>query len=264
MYGGVIAYQAMRRVLCTPTVVTFHGSDLLGERLSHTTRRMIASCGIRASWAAARKATGIVTVSEALKSSLPKYVDRRKVRVIPCGIDVEMFKPLDRNQCRNRLGWQPHIFHILFAANTGNPVKRPELARAGVDALLRMGISAELHYLRSVPYEEVPVWINAGDCLLLTSLHEGSPTIVKEALACNLPIVSVDVGDVAERIQGIAGCHLAPPDPTGLADKLLMVYSGIRQVAGREHVQELSLDSVARRLEEFYHEICASNPNGRV
>ncbi len=261
MYGGIISFQATRIAANTPTVVTFHGSDLFGERLSGMTRRMIAGCGVRASWAAARRASGIVTVSDALKRSLPEDVDRGKVRVIPCGIDIGLFKPLDRDVCRNKLGWKPDGFHILFAANTNNPIKRPELARAAVNALFAVGISAELHSLCRIPYDEVPVWINASDCLVLTSLNEGSPTIIKEALACNLPVVSVDVGDVRERIRGIEGCHLAPPDPTELASKLWMVYSGRRSVSGRERMQEFSLDSIARRLVMFYCDTLASHMN---
>src|SRR5262249_21571513 len=126
MYGGIISYQATRIAANTPTIVTFHGSDLFGECLSGMTRRMSAGIGVLASWAAARRASGIVTVSESLKRSLPEDVDRGKVRVIPCGIDIGLFKPLDRNVCRNKLGWQPNTFHILFAANTDNPIKRPE------------------------------------------------------------------------------------------------------------------------------------------
>ena len=100
----------------------------------------------------------------------------------------------------HRLGWDPKRFHVLFATS-GNPVKRPELAQAAVGELCRMGVQAEIHLLQDLPNSVVPVWINGSDVLLLTSLHEGSPTIVKECLACNLPIVSVDVGDVAERIE---------------------------------------------------------------
>ena len=78
----------------------------------------------------------------------------------------------------------------------------------------RLGIDAEMHHLSGVPNDHVPIWLNASDVVLLTSLHEGSPTIIKEALACNRPVVSVDVGDVRERIRGVDGCFLARPDPT--------------------------------------------------
>jgi teichuronic acid biosynthesis glycosyltransferase TuaC len=97
--------------------------------------------------------------------------------------------------------------------------------------------------------------------VLLTSLHEGSPTIIKEALACNVPVVSVDVGDVCERIQGIAGCYLAVPEPRDLADKLLLVHTGSRRVKSRSHIQALSLERTALRLKEFYGEVVTGFSN---
>jgi teichuronic acid biosynthesis glycosyltransferase TuaC len=109
-----------------------------------------------------------------------------------------------------------------------------------------------------VPHEEVPVWLNASDVVLLTSLHEGSPNIVKEALACNIPVVSVDVGDVRERIQGIEGCYLVDPEPGDLAAKLQMVHAGSRRVVSRIKIQELSLERVALQLKKFYSEVLVS------
>ena len=115
-----------------------------------------------------------------------------------------------------------------------------------------------MHYLRRVPYNQVPVWLNASDVLLLTSLHEGSPTIIKEALACNVPVVSVDVGDVRERIKEIQGCYLALPDPNELAGKLCLVYSGARRVAGHLKMQEFSLQRIALQLKMLYEEVLLS------
>src|SRR5262249_27340178 len=155
--------------------------------------------------------------------------------------------------CRQRLGWHPDRFHVLFPTNSGHPVKRPALAAAAIVVLNQLGIATELHGLCNMPNEEVPIWINACDALLLTSLHEGSPTIVKEALACNLPVVSVDVGDVRERIQGVTGCHLAVAEPNDLASKLRLVQRGPQRIDGRATIQPLSIHCIARRLEEFYH-----------
>jgi len=255
MYGGVMAEEVTRAVKDRPTVVTFHGSDLLGENLSGSLRKLIARCGVLASWAAARRASGIVVVSKVVQRALPRIADRSKVRVIPCGIDLDRFKPLSRDSCRTRLGWSADCFHILFQSDSGDPVKRPGLAHAAVGALKRSGIHAEMHQLRGVPNNEVPDWLNASDVVLLTSLHEGSPTIIKEALACDLPVVSVDVGDVRERIQDVAGCYLALPEPADLAEKLRMVHHGPKRGAGRIKMQDLSLERVALRLREFYGEL---------
>jgi glycosyltransferase involved in cell wall biosynthesis len=128
--------------------------------------------------------------------------------------------------------------------------------------LIEAGIDAELHVLKGVPNDEVPVWLNASDVILVTSWSEGSPTIVKEALACNRPVVSVAVGDVAAKIGGISGCHVAAADRVALADKMKLVYDGPRQVRGRERMADQSLEPTAKRLREFYEEVIARRAVG--
>ena len=261
MYGGVMAWLVTNAVRTQPTIVTFHGSDLLGENLAGPWRRLIAGLGVKCSKRSAHRAAGVVVVSPSLRDVLPATVSRSRIRVIPCGIDVNRFVPLDRDECRRQLGWSSDRFVVLFNSNGGDPVKRPALAYAAVDALRRAGVAAELRELRGRPYAEMPTFLNAGDVLLLTSRHEGSPTIVKEALACNLPVVSVDVGDVRQRIEGIAGCYLAEPDPTDLAIRLEMVAAGPRRVEGRPAIASLSIETVAEELRTFYLDVCnASSP----
>jgi len=254
MYGGIMAERITHHIKNIPVVVTFHGSDLLGEKLSGPVRQMIAGLGVRCSGRAAKRARGIIVVSRVLLAALPREIDQSKVKVIPCGIDLDRFKPLDKNICRARLGWDANRFHVLFSGSR-DPVKRPGLARAAAENLCRCGINAEIHYLRDISNAEVGAWLNASDVALLTSLHEGSPTIIKEALACNLPVVSVDVGDVAERLQGIEGCYIALPEPGDIATKLSWVYSGRRRVEGRVSVRALSLECIARQLKETYEAI---------
>jgi len=263
MYGGVMADLVTMTVRDRPTVVTFHGSDLLGEQLSGIARRVIAGFGVWSSSRAARRATGIVTVSERLQAELPTDVDRTKIRIIPCGIDLARFRPMDREACRRDLGWRPDRFHVVFPSNSGNPVKRPALARAAVAAAKQLGVPAELHYLRGVPNTDVPLWMNASDVLLLTSLHEGSPTVVKEALACNLPVVSVNVGDVDEQLRGVPGCHVAPADSRELAMRMRTVYATAPDVVAerRARVQHLSIERIAARLQHFYADVMTSFAN---
>jgi glycosyltransferase involved in cell wall biosynthesis len=265
MYGGVMADTVTRAVGDVPTVVSFCGSDLLGELLAGPIRKFISRYGVMASHKAARRATGIIVKSENLRDALPNHVDHSKVRIIPNGIDLERFRPLRQETCRARLGWDAKHFHVLFS-NSRDAVKRPDLARAAIDRVIRSGIPAELHYLCGVAHEEVPVWLNACDSLLLTSLHEGSPNIVKEALACDVPIVSVDVGDVRERIQGIDGCYIALAESGDLATKLSLVHNSSRRVSARVKMHALSLERIARRLEQLYEEILSSKrqvPGGK-
>jgi glycosyltransferase involved in cell wall biosynthesis len=252
-----------RAVADRPTIVSFCGSDLLGELLSGTLRKLIAGYGVMASHRAARRACGIVVKSKNLQDALPQDVDRSKVRIIPNGINLGRFRPLNRDECRQRLGWSGHRFHILFPTNAGDPRKRFDLASAAVEATEHAGLQAEIHQLRGVPHTEVPLWLNASDVVLLTSLHEGSPNVLKEALACNIPVVSVDVGDVRERIEGIEGCYLAAPEPGDLAAKLQMVHAGSHRVVSRMKMQALSLRRVALQLKEFYSAVLVSFKSGK-
>jgi glycosyltransferase involved in cell wall biosynthesis len=255
MYGGVMADQVTRQRGLPPTVVTYHGSDLLGENLSGLARKIISHYGVHCSRKAARRADGIIVVGRHLLKTLRAGIVADKVQVIPCGIDLERFKPIDQSTCRERLGWQPADFHVLFATSEGDPVKRPGLARAAVSLLDAKHGHVKFHVLCGTPNSEVPYWLNAADVLFLTSKHEGSPTIVKEALACGLPIVSVPVGDVPERIAGINGCHLAESEPEDLARKLDLVFKSRQRLNCGEKLLELSCQTIAAKLEQFYLDI---------
>ena len=259
MYGGALAERVTSLAGNRPIVLSLCGSDLLGERLSGTVRRIISQFGVIASHIAARRAVGIIVKSRNLEEALPATVDRSKVRIIPNGIDLERFKPLDRVECRKKLEWNPNTFHVLFPANNGDPVKQPHLAQAAIEIANRSGLNAELHQLQGVPHDEVPTWLNASDVVLLTSLHEGSPNVIKEALACEVPIVSVDVGDVRERLNGIEGCHIALQDSKDIAEKLRLVRSWGKQIAGRKAILHLSLEQISLKLERFYQEILTSH-----
>lgn len=260
MYGGVMAEQVMRHRSVCPVVVTFRGSDLLGENLSGWTRRIISHYGVLCSRRAARRADGVVVVARHLIGPLNGAVAAEKVRVIPSGIDLSRFEPMDSLACKEKLGWGKQSFNVLFASNNGDPVKRPWLARAAVDHLASLGCPAKFHHLAGIPATEVPLWLNASDALLLTSLHEGSPNIVKEAMACGLPVVSVDVGDVAERFEDVEGCHLAVAEPSALAAKLDLVWRRGTRLDRQPRLEELSILSVARKLKQFYEEIARVRP----
>ena len=265
MYGGVMANQVAHHRYGRPLMVTFHGSDLLGENFSGWMRKVISHYGVYCSRRAASAADGVVIVARHLLRALNGAVAMDKVHVIPCGIDLERFQPMDPLLCKQKLGWKADSFNVLFASSNGDPVKRPELAKAAVAQLNRSDRPPELHYLTGISNAEVPVWLNASDALLLTSVHEGSPTVVKEALACGLPVVSVDVGDVAERIEGIEGCHLARPEPADLAAKLCLVRQRGQRLdpalAGR--LNELSLLSVAQKLERCYEAVSCERSAAR-
>ena len=262
MYGGVMAEAVFRSGLDVPVVQAFCGTDLLGEEVGSPIQRFRGWVGVVCSNRVAAKAQAIVVKSKNLERALPSRVESSRVFVIPNGIDLDLFSPLDRQACRARLGWRDGIFHVVFSTPRHSDAnKRLGLAKGAIDFLNSGGLPAELHVMLEVPHSEVPMWLNAADSVLMTSHHEGSPNIIKEALACNRPVVSVDVGDVRERIQGIEGCFIAEPDAEDLAQKLKIVASGPGSVASREKMQALSIEAIARRLAMVYEAV--TNPGER-
>ena len=254
MYGGALAALGAPAARGVPRVVSFCGVDLLGARYGALRYRVRTGLGRMASLLAVRMCDQIIVKSRNLAAGLPRSIRESRTTIIPNGISPDRFRPMEEAECRLRLGWAPGRFHVLFSTtNRANEKKRLVLAEAALEALRQRGVDAELHGLWHVPHEEVPVWINASDVLLFTSREdEGSPNIVKETLACGRPVVSVDVGDVSERIEGIDGCYIAQADPHDLAAKLGNVVNGRRRVDSLGAMKDLAIDTVARRVEAVY------------
>lgn len=178
--------------------------------------------------------------------------------LLPNGVDLELFRPMDKLKARARLGWTDDYKHILFAANPARPIKNFTLAKQAVE-LLKRDSKAELHVLQGVKHADMPYLYNAADVVLLTSIAEGSPNVIKEAMACNCVIVSTDVGDVRERFGDSQACFICGHDPAEVCAKLLQALAYKGSVNTREAV--LGLDSLltARRLLSVYQEVIDSN-----
>lgn len=175
---------------------------------------------------------------------------RVKRSLIPCGIDIELFKQFDKIQSREALNMVAEKKYVLFAGAYNIPVKNAALARAAISVLP----DVELIELNGYSREQVALLLNAVDVVLMTSFTEGSPQIIKEAMACNCPVVSVPVGDVPEMIDNIEGCFISSYDPNDVAAKLKLAMSSGKLTDGRKRIVELSLDneSVAGRILEVY------------
>lgn len=254
MYGGVMADVVTRAVTDRPVVVTFYGTDLFGlPRSAPLARRLSARYGVRASHRAAARASSVVVQSRGLAAALPASVPPSRVHVLPDGVDFDVFRPLDRAACRRELGWSEGRRYVLFPSAPARPEKRYELAEAAVRRLVERGAAVELQALDGVQSENVVTWLNAADVVLLTSRHEGSPNVVKEALACDVAVVSVDVGDVRERLAGIEGCYIAAADAEDLAVKLELVLTRPGRIDARERSADVSLARTSEALREIYY-----------
>jgi len=175
--------------------------------------------------------------------------------VIPSGLDFGLFRPIPQDEARRHLGLPVDKRFLLFVGNPELPRKRYDLARQAVDVLNR-SLSAELLVGWGAPHDDIPFYMNAADALVFTSRQEGSPNVVKEALACNLPVVSVRVGDVPLRLQNVEGCELCDDDrPETIAAALERVLRRNRRVAGRDAVRDLDEQRLAQEVISIYRSV---------
>ncbi len=233
-----------------PMVVTFRGSDLLGTVSDRTGRHLRASVIHQyLSRLVARQADTVIVVSEHMKAQLPSSI---KAHVIPSGIDFNFFRPIDKKAARQRLGLPLDEKLVLFVGRPSQARKRCYLAKQAIE-LLNKSTQAKLVVAWRVPHTDIPLYMSACDALVFTSMQEGSPNVVKEALACNLPIVSVTVGDVAMRLRGIAGCELCDDErPETIAAALERVLARNERIAGRETVMSLDENVATARVLNLY------------
>jgi len=238
-----------------PLVISFCGDDLLGTPEPGLLWRMRArasrSIGLMAAW----RAQSLVVKSRNLLSALPAPL-RGRAEIIPNGVDDEIFVPLSRVNARSKLGWSASQLIVLFNAGMrGHPrVKNLPLAQATMTELRKSHPLAKLETLSYTPQADVALKMSAADCLLVTSLHEGSPNIVKEAMACNLPVVTVPCGDVEERLAGVQPGCVAPYDAAQLASAIRQVLEQGGRSNGRDELarQGLTARAVATQLGRLY------------
>jgi glycosyltransferase involved in cell wall biosynthesis len=184
------------------------------------------------------------------------------VVIAPCGVDTELFRPMPQAEARAMLGLPPQARLVLFVGMR-RPEKRLDLIEAavastGAAATGRGEPAPQLLVADREPHERIPFYMNAADALILASEAEGSPMVIKEAMACNLPIVSVDVGDVAEVTRGVAGCFVVERSAAALQAGVEAALAFGKRTDGRAAIMPLSLDAIAAQIETIYRETIAS------
>ena len=225
-----------------PVVVTYHGSDINDPRV----RRFSKMAMCLSAWN--------VFVS---KKTLEIASLQKKYTLVPCGIDISDLQLTKKPTAREQMHLLANKRYVLFAGAFDNEVKNASLAQQTI-AKLRDD-NTELIEMKGYSREEVTLLMCAADVLLMTSLTEGSPQVIKEALACGCPIVSVDVGDVRERTEGIEGCFVAETrESEELSTLLLKAFAFVGKTQGRERLAADGLDNrmVAQKLLEIYKSVC--------
>jgi teichuronic acid biosynthesis glycosyltransferase TuaC len=237
-YGlsGLMARCQLR----SPVVVSFCGTDVM-DPLQGKISRLVSR---------------LVDLSIVKSERLKRALGREDARIIPNGVDLSLFQPMSPTQARKKLALPESGQYVLFVGNPANRPKRFDIAQEVLRvARGRLTHPLELLVLFGHPQKEVPLYMNACDVLLVTSEWEGSPNMVKEAMACNTPIVSTDVGDIREIIGDTDNSYICPHDPHVLADKVLAVLKAGKRTDGREKISSLSLERTADRIISLYQEL---------
>jgi len=254
-YGlsGIVAILASRG---KKVIVSFMGSDLMGIT-KEGGKKPIYNKGLLLLHRLFAKYLHACCIVKS--NSLKRYLKNDNAVVIPNGIDFEIFYPLDLENTRRKLNLPLNNKIILFAADPGRVEKNFKLAADAVTLVKHAGTVLLPVYDKN--QMELNDYYNAADVLLLTSLNEGSPNVIKEAMACNLPIVSTDVGDVREITDETAGCYVTSFDPTDIARCIEHALAFGRRTEGAAKVRHLEINKVALRIISLYERVLQENGN---
>jgi len=234
--------------MCVPVVVSFLGDDVLGRIDSRGRTTFYGRLLEASSYILARLVRSVIVKSKEMKRRLRL----NSAHVIPNGVDLNLFRPMDCGAARRALGLDPARKIVLFAYNRAELRKRYNLVESAVVRAREQVPELEILSVYRVPQEQMPLYINAADLMVMASTIEGSPNAVKEALACNLPVVTVDVGDTAELIEQTEGNHLVPREVGAIASTIVQVCRRSTRARSRERMAQLSMESVAERVLYVY------------
>lgn len=240
MYGLMANMQ--RKI---PVVTTYHGSDIHSKKLI----RWFSQVSV---WLSKYN----IFVGEALRELV--YANYEKSSVIPCGMDLEVFYPMNKTEARNAMGLETDKKYVLFTSHFTNEVKDAKLAMQTIEELRLNYEDLELIELKGYDRLQVNLLLNAVDALLMTSKREGSPQIIKEAIAVGTPIVTTNVGDVKHLLSGVENAAISTSrDPKNLANLLQKAIMLSHSKEGRKTIEQLGMSNanIAQQIVRIYKQI---------
>ena len=237
--------RCQRRV---PVVVSFLGNDVPGK-VNRSGRMTLYGRVLQiSSIVLARLVRSVIVKSAEMK----RILRLDSARVVPNGVDLSLFRPMDRKEARRILDLDSNKKYVLFPYNPAEERKRYDLVEAAARRARQRIPEIGILLVNRVPQCRMPLYMNAADLMVMASMMEGSPNAVKEALATNLPVVSVAVGDTPELIGSSEGNYLVPRDAKAIAEKIVEVCLSGKRSVGRAQVERLSMKKIARQIVEVY------------
>lgn len=242
--NGLLALLTMVR---KPIVVSYMGSDSYGTVLPNGRTKLSSVWIVLLSILIQPFVSYVICKSENIR----KRVYKKHCSVVPNGVDLDVFKPCQENSEKEKIGTRK----ILFPGNTRSKRKNYQLLLSAIESL--KGHEIEIVAPFPVDQEALNELYNQADMMALCSLEEGSPNVVKEAMACNCPIVSTDVGDVRWLFGSTDGHLIASNDPKDYADKISTLLNRNGRTEGRSRLLTLGLDglSVGSKIFDIYMKV---------
>jgi glycosyltransferase involved in cell wall biosynthesis len=239
---GLCGWSALA-VRGAPHVVTFHGTDLAHPAVGPLSRALARLIALPAPVSATLAHSGLPGPDP----------DARPVAVLPCGVNLDRFRPIDRREARTALGLDPDTRYLLFPADPARPEKRFDRAESLASSV---GVGAELLTYGARHPDEIPLMVNAANAVLLTSEREGFGLAPLEALACDVPVLATDVGVAALVLSGIEGTLCAPFDRERWAGALAPhLAAEDPRVEGRRRAGLFDRNRLAERVLKAYEDV---------
>jgi teichuronic acid biosynthesis glycosyltransferase TuaC len=230
-----------------PVIVSFMGNDLFGVLNGRGGQKLVGYFNIFTSTLLINFVDAVIVKSNRMK----ELINASHVFVVPNGVDFRSFEARKRRPASDEAAVTV-TKKILFLGDPENPRKNFPLALKAVELLRKDYPKAELTVPFGLPPQRVSDVMNTADVLLFTSLQEGSPNVIKEAMACNLPIVATDVGDVREVISNTEGCYVTSFETEDVADKLKKALAWGKRTNGRENIMHLEINFIAKKIISVY------------